>query len=152
MDTPLTAVPDVIQYKVMRISKLSECTSLIRSSPLPPSPPHSPSPPYNAEGPVTKTRMHPSRMRTVHSSSHVYRSMHWAGGVSISACTGRGGCLHRGGVCQEGSAQGGVCLGGGCLPRGVCIPACTGAAPPVDRMTDRCKNITLPQLHVRCGR
>ena len=137
----------------MRISKLSECTSLVRSSPLPPSPPHSPSPPYNAEGPVTKTRMHPSRMRTVHSSSHVYRSMHWAGGVSISACTGRGGvCLHRGGVCQEGSAQGGVCLGGVSAQGGLYPSMHWGSPPPVDRMTDRCKNITLPQLHVRCGR
>ena len=25
------------------------------------------------------------------------------------------------------------------------IPACTEADPPVNRMTDRCKNITLPQ-------
>ena len=140
MDTPLTAVPDVIQYKVMRISKLSECTSLVTSAPLPPSPPYSTPPPYNAEGPVTKTRMHSSRMRAVRSSSHVYRSMHWAGG-----------CLHRGvsakrGMLREVSAW-------GVSAQGVCIPACTGAAPPpVDRMTDGCKNITLPQLHVRCGR
>ena len=42
---------------------------------------------------------------------------------------------------------------GGCLPlvgRG-CIPACNGAdPPPANRITDTCKNITLPQL--RCGR
>ena len=63
----------------------------------------------------------------------------------------------------------GVCLSGGCLPgrevssQGcVCIPACTGQGgrclpqcmlgyihPHVDRMTDTCENITLPQL--RCG-
>ena len=42
--------------------------------------------------------------------------------------------------------------GGGCLLEGGCgIPACTGAdTPPVDRITDACKNITLAQL--RCGR
>ena len=71
------------------------------------------------------------------------------------------GCLARGvcpgrvsaqGVCDQGdvcpggvwpgvSAQGGVCPGGVCG---------RPPAPPVDRMTDRCKNITLPQL--RCGR
>ena len=35
-------------------------------------------------------------------------------------------------------------LGWGCLPRGD-IPACSEAdTPPVNRMTDRCKNITLP--------
>ena len=60
----------------------------------------------------------------------------------------------RGGVCP-----GGVCLEGGCLPRGcllggvcpggVSAPVHTGMhTPPVDRMTDMCKNITLPQL--RC--
>ena len=54
----------------------------------------------------------------------------------------------REGVCPGGmclprgiSAQGGVCLGdvileGGCLP----------GTPPVNRITDRCRNITLPQL------
>ena len=48
------------------------------------------------------------------------------------------GCLPKGGVCAVGvSAQ-------GCLPRG-------GMADPtpVNRMTDRCRNINLPQLHCR---
>ena len=64
--------------------------------------------------------------------------------------------LLEGGVsAQKVSAQGDVCLGsvclggvsawGGCLPRGV-----SARYPPVNRMTDGCKNITLPQL--RCGR
>ena len=36
--------------------------------------------------------------------------------------------------------SGGVCSGGGCG-----IPACTEAdTPPVNRITDACKNITLP--------
>ena len=42
------------------------------------------------------------------------------------------------------TAQGGVCPGG-YLSRGV-----RQTPPPVDRMTDMCKYITLPQLH--CGR
>ena len=37
--------------------------------------------------------------------------------------------------------------GGGCLPGGCLIDS---PFSPVNRMTDRCKNITLPQL--RCGR
>ena len=59
-------------------------------------------------------------------------------------------------------AGGGVCLGGVSALRGVpasgagegCIPACNGAdnppPPTVNRITDTCKNIALPQL--RCGR
>ena len=62
-----------------------------------------------------------------------YPSMHWAGG----------------------SAQGGLpggCLPGGCLPGGVCPGRVSvwggGRHPSVDRMTDRCKNVTLPQLKI----
>ena len=60
----------------------------------------------------------------------------------------------------EGSAQGGgVCLGG-CLPRRGCLPGgCVSQhamgqtpPPPVDRMTDRCKNTTLPQTSFECGK
>ena len=59
-----------------------------------------------------------------------------------------GGCLLSGGL-----LQGGVCSQGGCLPLvpGGCIPACNGANPPVNRMTDRCKNITLPQTSFAGG-
>ena len=32
------------------------------------------------------------------------------------------------------------------------IPACTEAEPPVNRMTDRCKNITLPQTTFTGGK
>ena len=39
---------------------------------------------------------------------------------------------------------------GGSAQWGLLGGVCPGADPPVDRMTDRCKNITLPQL--RCGR
>ena len=67
-----------------------------------------------------------------------------------------GGCLLPGGVCflgGLGSAPGG-CASWGVFARGVCswgvcswgcgIPTCTEAdTPPVDRITDACKNITL---------
>ena len=47
--------------------------------------------------------------------------------------------VHYSGCCREGGClPGTVCLGG-CLP-GECTPA------PVNRITDRCKNITFPQL------
>ena len=73
-----------------------------------------------------------------------------------------GGCLPRGLSALGVSAYMGVCLGGvclvGCLPRGMCLPGCVCLGgvclvgctlpppPPVNRMTDACKNITFPQL------
>ena len=48
----------------------------------------------------------------------------WGGGVSAQGGCLPGGCLSRGGVCP-----------GGCLPGGGCLPD-----PPVNRITDRCKN------------
>ena len=85
--------------------------------------------------PIVVTRMHSSRMRTVRSSSHVYPSMHWE--LCIPACTGRGG------VCL-----GGVCPGGVC-PGGVSQHALRQTPLPMDRMTDRCKNITLCKLRLQ---
>ena len=60
------------------------------------------------------------------------------GGMSVPGRVCSGGCLLLWGVCSGG--------------RGVCgIPAYTEAdTPPVNRITDACKNITLPQL--RWGR
>ena len=58
------------------------------------------------------------------------------------------GCLLWGCLLQVGcvSALGGVCS------MGVCIPACTEAdTPPVNRMTDRCKNI-MTFANFVCGR
>ena len=55
-------------------------------------------------------------------------------------------------VRSSGAVEGGVsqhALGGGVCPGG-CLPSACWDTPPVDRMTDACKNITLPQL--RCGR
>ena len=102
--------------------------------------------------------MHFSRMHTT-CLLPVSPSMHCAGG-----CLLLGGYLLPGGVCYQwewASAtrvgvcyQGELCYGGVSATRGylllrgvcyygVCIPACTEAdTPPVNRMTDRCKNIT----------
>ena len=49
------------------------------------------------------------------------------------------------GVFTQGVSAQGVSAQGGCLPQ--CI---LGYTPPLDRMTDACENITLPQLS--CGR
>ena len=109
-----------------------------------------------------KIRLHSSRMRTARVLT-----------VSPSMLCARGwGCLLLGGVCSWGgrvclllgggvSALGGVCswglsaLGGCLFLGGVCSEGCVSQHAlrqtlPVNRMTDTCKNITLPQL--RCGR
>ena len=70
----------------------------------------------------------------------VYPSMHWAGGgVCIPTCSGQG--VSARGWCLPG---GGVCAGG-------CITACT---PPLwtEWLTDRCKNITFPQLRLQTAK
>ena len=91
------------------------------------------------------------------------------GGVCSGGCTwSRGGCVCSGGVCLLGegvcvcsggcawswgeSALRGVSASGRCLllggvpgPGGVCSWGVSGTPPPVNRMTNRCKNITLPQ-------
>ena len=81
------------------------------------------------------TRLHSSRMRTVRLLP-ISPSMY---------CTG--GCLVPGVAWSRGvSAPGGPASGAG----GGCIPACNGPDPPVNRITEKGKNITLSQL--RCGR
>ena len=102
-----------------------------------------------------KTRMHSSIMRTGPSLTICRSLLPGEGGclllgavcllprgVSASGgcvCSGGGGLLLGGGLLWGVSALGGVHSGGG-----VGIPACTEAdTPPVNRMTDRCKNITL---------
>ena len=59
----------------------------------------------------------------------------------IPACTAQEGGVFQYTLGRGMSAQG--CLPGGYLPGGVADTL------PVNRMTDRCKNVTLPQL--RCG-
>ena len=76
----------------------------------------------------------------------------------VGVCS-EGVCLVREGLVQGGwvVCSWGVCLvwgglvqgeGGGLLWGGG-IPACTEADPPVNRMTDRCKNITLATTLLR---
>ena len=85
--------------------------------------------------------------------------MHWAGGMCIPACTGQGGvCIPastgQGGVCQGGLPKGGVCPGGGgvCPESGVVwgvyARGDVADTPPVNRMTDRCKNNTLRTVKI----
>ena len=62
--------------------------------------------------------------------------------MCIPACTGQG-VSARGCVCPGG------CLPEGCLPGGVYPDMHWSRHPPVDRMTDRCKNITIPQLRLQ---
>ena len=76
--------------------------------------------------------MHSSRMRTVCNSCRLLEGVPGPGG----------GCLVPG-VCSQGvSGPGGVPVPGGSAPGRGGIPACTEADPPVNRITDRCKNIT----------
>ena len=66
------------------------------------------------------------------------------GGVPApGGCLVPWGCLHQGGAWSWGGAwSGGVPAPGGACFGGMWYPACTEADPPVNRMTDRCKNIT----------
>ena len=76
------------------------------------------------------TRIHSSRMHTIRSSSLL-----------------RGGCVPalRGVCSQTGSApSGGACSLGSMLPGG--YPSMHWGRPPMNRMTDRCKNITFATL------
>ena len=77
----------------------------------------------------------------------------WSGGVPglggslLLGVPGSGGCVPGpGSACS----WGGACSGGKGEGGGGSIPACTEADPPVNRVTDACENITLPELH--CGR
>ena len=84
----------------------------------------------------------------------------------LPACTAPRGCTCPGGVYPPRGvylpmglpargvlAQGGVPAPGGCTCPGGCTwPRCMLAyTPPVNRMTDRCKNITLPQTSFADG-
>ena len=83
------------------------------------------------------------------------------GGVPAwGGCTYLGVYLPRGGVPAWGEYLSGSVPARGCTCRGVYLPrrelCLLGGylprySPPVNRMTDRCKNITLPQTFV-CGR
>ena len=88
------------------------------------------------------SRMHTTRLLTI--SQHAL----------IGGCTCLGGFLPRGCTCPVGVPAKGVYLPGTVyLPEGVYLPrGCTCAGThPVNRMTDRCKNITLPQTSFAGG-
>ena len=73
------------------------------------------------------------------------------GGVCLQGVSAPGGvCVYSGGICSQGVSTLGVSAPRGCLLGGG-MPACTETdTPPVNRITQACENITLPQL--RCGR
>ena len=83
------------------------------------------------------TSMHSSRMRTAHLLT-IPRSIRGGGWCPPGGCL-PGGCL-----------PGGVCLRG-CLPSGGVCPIACWDTPPVNRVTDRCKNITLSQTSFTGG-
>ena len=80
------------------------------------------------------------------------------GGRGVCVCS-RGECLLLGGVCSGGVSvcsggrcllQGGVCSGGGVsVPGGVYVLSQQTLPPPVNRMTNRCKNIILATTSLR---
>ena len=89
---------------------------------------------------ILTTRLHSSRMHTarlllVSPSMHCTGRGVWSWGESVP-----GGCLLLGGVCS---------WGGVCTQWGVCSQGGTEVDPPVNRMTDRCKNIPCPKLHLQ---
>ena len=94
--------------------------------------------------------MHSSRMRTGRSLTVCWRLL--PGGVSAPGGSAPWGGVWSGGVCSWGGLVRGVCSGeGGCLLHGgVVSQHALRQTPPMDRITDACKNITLAQL--RCGR
>ena len=86
----------------------------------------------------------PSGRFSVASPWKIQKYPYITGGSSIKQECIPVGCVPSAPVTA--SWGGGVCPGA-CLCRGVLAG---GVCPPVNRITDRCKNITLPQL--RCGR
>ena len=102
-----------------------------------------------------RTRMHSSRMRTGCLLT-IFRSLLLLGGVlSPGGClVGEGHVWSQGGMSGLGAclAQGGMSGLGG-LVQGGCVWSVGVSAgqvlPPVNRMTDRCKNITLATTSLR---
>ena len=103
--------------------------------------------------------MHSSRMRTGLLIDRMLVSASQGGVYLPGGCTCQGGLLPRGCACQGGRVStlgsGGVPAWGVYLPGGVCSRGCLvwgvpaqgvparGVPARVNRMTDRCKNITL---------
>ena len=81
---------------------------------------------------MPSSRMHTTRLLPVSPNMHCF----WGVGGCLPLVLGGGVCLWSWGGCLP-LVPGGLPL----VQGGVCIPACTEAEPPLDRMTDRCKNI-----------
>ena len=101
--------------------------------------------------------MHSSRMRTARSLTISWGAMHGGGVRGRRACEA-GGIHGRGHVWQEVYMAGGHAWQGGMRGRGLCGEGHVWQggmrgmhALPVDRMTDACKNITLPQTSLAGG-
>ena len=75
--------------------------------------------------------------------------------VCLGVCVSRGVCVQEGSpgvcvcprMCMSRECPGCVCLGG--VTTGVYTPRPRARHPPMNRMTDRCKNITFPQVRLR---
>ena len=81
--------------------------------------------------------------KTHSSRTHTARSLPYGGWGGGGHCPG--------GLCPRGSLSGGLCPRGVSLSKGVSAQGgLPDRDPPVNRMTDMCSNITLPQL--LCGR
>ena len=76
----------------------------------------------------------------------------WSGGSGPGGVWSRGVCLVLGGCLVPGVSVWGVSAPGGCLLQGGvgCIPSCNEAdTPPMNRMTNSSKNITLATTSLR---
>ena len=97
--------------------------------------------------------MHSSRMRTGRSGGGVSALMGLLRGGVCSGGSAPGGLIwgvsDQGGVCSGGSASGGSALGGFALGGGLVYQHALRQTPPVNRMTNRCKNITLATNSLR---
>ena len=106
------------------------------------------------------TRMHSSMMRTarllpVSPHMHCSRGVYLWGGCLVGGVPAWGVYMPRGVYLPRGVPTQGVCLPGGVPAWGLYLPRGRGYlsrySPPVNRMTDRCKNITLPQTSFAGG-
>ena len=102
-----------------------------------------------------KTRLHSSRMRSARtltiSPSMLCAGVGWDGGLCmvLGGVHGPGVCVFPGG----GAYSWGVHGPGGAWSQGGWYPSMhwDRPLPPVNRMINRCKNITLPQTSFACG-
>ena len=78
----------------------------------------------------------------LHRGVHLPRGMYLPGGVPDGSVPAQGHVPARGCTCP-----GGLPAQGMYLPRGVPAPV----LPPMNRLTDRCNNITLPQTSFAAG-